>query len=142
MPDSTDPGPDTEPSLEARPDAEPVPARPVVVPGQYHFLKRWTFALILVAVWIPAAAIGVGLYYWWFHSLNKAWPVFTVLVFVVACSVAAMLATMIDAKPLIAAAGIALMAAPLAAVAAAAVLHGVYYCDRVTSPCLVGVIPY
>jgi hypothetical protein len=53
-----------------------------------------------------------------------------------------MLAAMIDSKPLVAAAAIALMAAPMAAVAAAAVLHGMYYCDQVTSPCLVGVLPY
>jgi hypothetical protein len=61
------------------------------------------------------------------RALDKTWPVFAVLVFVVVCSVAAMLAA---------------MAAPLAAVAPAAVLHGIYYCDRVTSPCLIGAIPY
>ncbi|HUL99980.1 MAG TPA: hypothetical protein VLU24_11335 [Mycobacterium sp.] len=157
MPEPSDTGPQTEPSLEARPDPTeepseplPIPARPApasggyphVVTGQYHSLKRWALALMPVAVWIPAAAIGVGLYYWWFHSFDKTRPVFVVLVFVVVCSVAAMLAAMTDSKPLVAAAAIALMAAPMAAVAAAAVLHGMYYCDRVTSPCLVGVLPY
>ncbi|MGE5697795.1 MAG: hypothetical protein ACM4D3_21915 [Candidatus Sericytochromatia bacterium] len=144
MSDPADTGPPTQPSPYARPEEEPVPApaKPIVVPGQYHFLKRSTFALMLAAVWIPAAAVGVGLYYWWLHSLDKTWPAFAVLVFVVVCSVAAMLAAMVDGKPLVAAAGIALMAAPLAAVAAAAVLHGVHYCDQVTSACLVGVLPY
>ena len=118
----------------------PVLAEPVAVPQQ-HDLKRWAFLLVLVAVWIPAAAIGLGLYYWWFHSVDKTWPVFVVLIFVVVCSVAALLAAMVDGKPLVAAVAIAMMAAPLAAVAAAAVLHGTYYCERV-GRCLVGVIPY
>ncbi len=97
--------------------------------------------LTLVAVWIPAAAIGVGLYYWWFNSLDKTWPVFVVLIFVVVCTLGALLAAMVEGKPLAAAVSIALMAAPLAAVAGASVLHGSYFCDRV-GHCLVGLIPY
>ena len=111
------------------------------MPEQQHLLKRWIFLLVLVAVWIPAAAIGLGLYHWWFHSVDKTWPVFVVLIFVVVCAVAALLAAMVDGKPLVAAVAIAMMSAPLAAVAAAAVLHGTYFCDH-ASRCLVGLIPY
>jgi hypothetical protein len=97
--------------------------------------------LTLVVVWIPSAAIGVGLYYWWFHSLHKTWPVFVVLIFVVVCTLCSVLAAMVDGKPLVAAVSIGLMTAPMAAVAAASVLHGTYFCERV-GHCLVGLIPY
>lgn len=110
-------------------------------PAQAHGLRRWTLVLTLVAVWIPAAAIGVGLYYWWFNTLDKTWPVFVVLIFVVVCTLGALLAAMVDGEPLAAAVSIALMAAPLAAAAGASVLHGSYFCDRV-GHCLVGLIPY
>jgi hypothetical protein len=119
--------------------AEPAP--PELQPEQAHALNRWRFLLLLVAVWIPAAAIGVGLYYWWFHSLYKTWPVYVVLIFVVVCTIAALLAAMIRHKPLVSAMAIAVMSAPYAATIAAAVLHGIYYCDRM-GHCLVGVIPY
>jgi cadmium resistance protein CadD (predicted permease) len=118
-----------------------VQAEPAAEPGQVHCLKRWTFVLTLVAVWIPAGAIGLGLYDWWFHSLDKTWPVFVVLIFTVACTLSALLAAMVEDKPLVAAVSIAMMAAPLAAVGAASVLHGTYFCDRV-GHCLVGLIPY
>jgi hypothetical protein len=95
----------------------------------------------LVALWIPSAAIGAGLYYWWFHSLDKTRPVFVVLIFVLVCTLCSVLAAMVDDKPLLAAVSIALMAAPMAAVAGASVLHGAYFCDRV-GHCLVGLIPY
>jgi len=108
---------------------------------QAHDLKRWTFVLVLVAVWIPAAAIGLGLYYWWFHSVDKTWSVFVVLIFVGVCTLSALLAAMVDGKPVVAAVAVAVMAAPVAAVAAAAVLHGSYFCDRV-GHCLVGLLPY
>jgi hypothetical protein len=122
-------------------ESQPLPAEADTAPGQVHCLKRWTFVLVLVAVWIPAAAIGLGLYYWWFHSVDKTWPVFVVLVFVVVSTVGALLAAMVNDKPLVAALAVALMAAPLAAVAGAAVLHGTYFCNHV-SRCLVGLIPY
>jgi hypothetical protein len=109
--------------------------------GQAHDLKRWTFVLVLVAVWTPSAAIGLGLYYWWFHSVDKTWPVLVVLIFVAVCTVSALLAAMFDGKPVVAAVAVAVMAAPVAAVGAAAVLHGTYYCDRV-GHCLVGLLPY
>ena len=88
-----------------------------------------------------AAAVGLGLYYWWFHSINKTPAVFIVLVYLVMCTVAALIAAMVQDKPLMSALAIALMSAPFASTAAAAVLYGVYFCDQ-ASRCLVGFIPY
>ena len=119
----------------------PAPAQSVAVPGTYPYLKRWTFVLVVAGVWIVAAAIGLGLYYWWFHSLDKTQPVFVVLIFLTVCSVGSVLIAMVNNKPVVSALGIALMSAPLAAMSGAAVLHGLYFCDRV-SRCLVGLIPY
>jgi hypothetical protein len=48
---------------------------------------------------------------------------------------------MVQDKPLVSALAIAVMSAPLASTAAAAVLYGVYFCER-ASRCLVGVLPY
>jgi hypothetical protein len=119
----------------------PASAQPIVVPSSYQYLKCWTFVLVVAGVWIAAAACGLGLYYWWFHSLDKTPPVFVVLVFVIVCTVGSLLTAMVNNKPLVSALAIALMSAPLAATGAAAVLHGLYFCDRV-SRCLVGLIPY
>src|SRR6185312_9432773 len=116
------------------------PAEPDT-PNEGHYVKRWTFVAVLVAVWIPAAAIGVGLYYWWFHTLDKSWPVFVVLIFVAVCILAGLLAAMVDDKPLLSAFALALIAAPLATVAGAAVLHGTYFCNY-ASRCFVGLVPY
>jgi hypothetical protein len=114
---------------------------PEVVAGTYHYLKRWTFVLVVAAVWIVGAAAGLGLYDWWFHSLDKTPPVFVVLLFVIVCTVGGLLVAMATDKPLVSALAIALMSAPLAALGAAAVLHGTYFCQHV-SRCLVGLIPY
>jgi hypothetical protein len=130
--------------LVADPDpSEPIPelAQSVAVPGTYQSLKRWTFVLVVAGVWIVAAASGLGLYYWWFHSLDKTPPVFVVLIFLMVCGVGSLLTAMVNKKPLVSALAIALMSAPLAATGGAAVLHGLYFCDRV-SRCLVGLIPY
>jgi hypothetical protein len=116
--------------LEREPTAEPmaVPARPVVLPGSYQFVKRWVFALIVAGVWAVAAAIGVGLFQWWFTDTDpvKQWPVFGVLVYVVATTVGGCLAAMVQNRPRIAALAIAVMSAPVASTAAAAVLYGAY----------------
>ena len=72
---------------------------------------------------------------------DKTPPVFLVLVFLIVCTVGSLLTAMVHNKPLVSALAIALMSAPLAATGAAAVLHGLYFCDRV-SRCLVGLIPY
>ena len=90
---------------------------------------------------IVGAAVGVGIYHWWFHSVDKTPAVFVLLVFVVVCTVCSLLIAMVEAKPLLSALAVAVMSAPLAATAGAAVLHGLYFCDRV-SRCLVGLIPY
>jgi hypothetical protein len=119
----------------------PVPAHSEVVPGTFQYLKRWSFVLVVAAVWTVGAAIGVGLYYWWFHSLDKTPTVFVVLIFLMVCSVGSVLIAMVNDKPMLSALAVALMSAPLAAMGGAAVLYGLYFCDRV-SRCLVGVIPY
>jgi hypothetical protein len=111
-----------------------VPAHPVVVPGNYQFLKRWKFALIVAGVWVLAAAAGLGFYYWWYTALVKTLPVFGILLFLVVCMVASLLVSMVTNRPQITALAIALMAAPLAATAAAAVLHGAYYFEWIARP--------
>jgi hypothetical protein len=119
----------------------PAPAQPEAVPGTCQYLKRWAFVLVVAGVWIVAAASGLGLYNWWFHSLDKTPPVFVVLIFLIVCTVGSVLTAMVNNKPLVSALAIGLMSAPLAATGAAAVLHGLYFCDRV-SRCFLGLIPY
>jgi hypothetical protein len=128
---------------EPEPDTGPlfVPAQPIVVEGSYQYLKRWTFVLVVTGVWIAAALIGLGLYYWWYQSVDKTPPVFVVLVYLVVCTVGSLLTAMVLNKPLISALAIAMMSAPLASTVAAAVLYGVYFCER-ASRCLVGLVPY
>ena len=124
--------------------SEPAPsasADQTVTPSDDQYLKRWTFVFVVAAVWVVAAAVGLGLFYWWFHSINKTPAVFIVLVYLVMCTVAALIAAMVGGKPLISALGIALLSAPFASTAAAAVLYGLYFCEH-ASRCLVGVIPY
>ena len=96
---------------------------------------------VVAAVWFVAAAIGLGLYYWWFNSINKTPAVFIVLVYLVMCIVAALIAAMVQDKPPMSALAIALMSAPFASTVAASVLYGVYFCEH-ASRCFVGVIPY
>jgi hypothetical protein len=126
------------------PPTGPLPppvAQPETVRGSYQCLKRWTFVLVVAGVWIFGAACGLGLYNWWFHSLNKTPSVFVVLIFLIGCTVGSVVAAMVSNKPLVSALAIGLMSAPLAATGAAAVLHGFYFCERV-SRCFVGLIPY
>jgi hypothetical protein len=124
-------------------DDEPMAVAPAPGAAQdpYDHLKRWTLVLVLVAVWIVAAIIGLALYLWWYHSIDKTPALFVVLVYLVVCTVAAMLTAMVQNKPLVSALAIALVSAPFASTAAASVLYGIYYCDR-ASRCLVGLIPY
>jgi hypothetical protein len=107
---------------------EPVPhaAQPVVVPGVPQYLSRWKFVLVVAGVWIVAAAVGLGLYFWWYHGVDKTMPVFVTLVYLVACTVGALLTAMVQHKPAVSALAIAFMSAPLASTAAAAVLYGGY----------------
>ncbi len=113
-----------------------VPAQPVAVPSSFQFVKRWKFALIVAGVWLLAAAAGLGCYYWWYTSLTKTVAVFGILLYVVACMVAAILVSMVPNRPQLSALAIALMAAPLASVAAAAVLHGAYYFEWIARPAI------
>lgn len=111
-----------------------VPAHPAVVPGSFQFLKRWKFALIVAGVWVLAGAAGLGFYYWWYTALTKTVPVFGILLYLVACMVASLLVSMVPNRPQITALAIALMAAPLASTAAAAVLHGAYFFEWIARP--------
>jgi hypothetical protein len=111
------------------------------VPGRYQYLKWWKFVLVILGVWFAAAEVGPSLFYWWFHTIDKTWPVFTVLVYVVACSVADVLLAMVQGRPLITALSLAVMSGPFASVAAAAPLYSDYYCER-TGHCLFGFLPY
>jgi hypothetical protein len=145
-PDPADPpvtaGPQVDPTADVPPSAPiPVPAPSVTVPGRYYYLKWWKLVLVIAAVWIVAAAIGLGLFYWWYHSIDKTPAVFVVLVYVVVCTVGGLMLAMVQDRPLLSALAIALMSAVFASVAAAAPLYGHYYCQRMPH-CLVGIIPY
>lgn len=130
-PISTGPTPTESTPTKPTPDSPqseplPLPPKPVVVPGQFYYLKRPAFVLVLLGVWVLAALIGLGLYYYWFHSLNKTPAVFSVLMFVIVCAVGAQLLAMVERRPLITALAIAVLSAPFAATAAAAALYGAY----------------
>ncbi|WP_421842392.1 hypothetical protein [Mycobacterium sp.] len=113
----------------------------VTVPSRYTYLKWWKLVLVLLSVWIGAALVGLGLFFWWFHTIDKTLPVFVVLAYVVACTVGGLLLAMVQGRPLLTALSFAVMSGPFAAVAAAAPLYGYYYCEHM-SRCLVGIIPY
>lgn len=129
---------DTEP---AGGQPRPVPAAPIVVPAQYHFLKWWQLVLALIAVWIPAAGVGLGLFTWWHSLVDKTPAVFVVFSYVAACTVAGLMLAMVRDRPLVTAFAIAVMSAVFASALATAPLYGYYYC-QVKSPCLAGIIPY
>jgi hypothetical protein len=119
-------------SDEATREPQHLPATSIVVPSQYQFLKRWKFVLVLLGVWIVAAAAGVGLFYWWFHTVDKTWPDFAVLLYVLICTVAAMLVSLVEHRPTVSATAIAVMSAPFASGLAAAALYGMYVFAWVT----------
>ena len=132
-----------------RADAPPsgqlhAPAPPIAVPGRYHYLRWWQLLLLIIAVWVPAGAIGAGLFYWWSHdhSKNKTAVVFVVFVYVVVCTVAGLMLAMVPDRPLVSALAIAVMSAVFASVIAAAPLYGAFYCDHIQRHCLMRVIPY
>jgi hypothetical protein len=119
-------------SDEVTHEPQHLPAPSIVVAGQYQYLKRWKFIAVLFGVWIVAAAAGAGLFYWWFHTLDKTWPDFAVLIYVLVCAVAAMLVSLVEHKPVVAAAAVAVMAAPFASGLAAAALYGMYVFGWIT----------
>ena len=110
------------------------PAQPVAVAGAYQFVKRWKFALIALGVWLLGAAAGAGFYYWWYTALDKTLPVFGILIYLAACMVASLLVSMVPNRPQVTALAVAIMSAPLASTAAAAVLHGAYYFEWIARP--------
>lgn len=124
--------------------AMPAPAPPIAVPGRYHFVRWWQFMLMLLAVWVPAAAIGAGLFYWWTHdpSPHKTAVVFVVLVYVVVCVVAGLMLAMVPDRPLVSVLAIAVMSAVFAAVVGAAPMYGAFYCEHSQRPCLMGIVPH
>lgn len=135
----------TEPeSEEPEPEvpAGPVgPVQSVTVPGRYLYVKWWKLALLLLGVWAAAAVVGLGLFSWWYNSVDKTPALFAVLVYVSLCVVGAVMLAMVHGRPLVSALSVAVLSGPFAAVAGAAPLYGYYYCERV-GHCLVGVIPY
>lgn len=122
----------------------PAPAQSVTVPSRYHYLKWWQLILVLGAVWIPAAAIGPGLFYWWTHDLSphKTPVVFVTLVYVVVCTVGGLMLATVPDRPLLSALAIAVISALFASVLAAAPFYGTFYCSHTTGRCLMGMIPY
>lgn len=132
-----EPDPVAYQAFDFDPEPEPVvvpPAQPLVLPGSYQFLKRWVFALVLAAVWVVAAAVGAGLYYWWIGDIDpdKTWPVYGVLVYLLCGTVAGLIVAMVARKPVTSALAIALMSAPLASTAGAAALYGGYVFGWIT----------
>jgi hypothetical protein len=133
-------------SEQAAPASGPLhaPAPPITVPGRYYYLKWWQFILMLLAVWVPAGAIGAGLFYWWTHdnSAHKTPVVFVVFVYVIVSTVAGLMLAMLPDRPLVSALGIAMLSALFASVIAAAPCYGAFYCDHTQKQCLMGVIPH
>jgi hypothetical protein len=122
-----------EPSPETQDfgtEAAGVPVQSVTVPGRYLYLRWWQLALVLLGVGIAVAVVGLGLFYWWYHSIDKTPAVFMALVYVAACAVGAVLLAMIEGRPLISALSLAMMSGPFASIVAAAPLYGYYYCTR------------
>ena len=111
-----------------------VPAQSVIVPGTFQFVKRWKFALIVAGVWVVSAAAGLGFYFWWYSALDKTMPVLGILLYLVVGMVASVLVSLVPNRPQMTALAVALMAAPLASTAAAAILHGAYYFEWIARP--------
>jgi hypothetical protein len=107
---------------EAEPPA--APAHPVAVPGQYQYLKIWKFLTVLCGTWLVSGAVGLGLYYWWFHSTDKTWIEVTVLLYVLVCGLGASLLSLAENKPMLSGTAIAVLTAPFASGVGAAALYG------------------
>jgi hypothetical protein len=135
------PASDAKEEEDAGAEAGGLPVQPVTVPGRYQYLRWWHLVLVLLGVWVVGAVVGLGLFYWWYHSVDKTPAVFTVLVYLVACAVGGVMLAMAEGRPLISALSLAVMSGPFASVAAAAPLYGYYYCAH-TGHCLIGVVPY
>jgi hypothetical protein len=132
----------TMPTAYADTDTPPSEALPVI--GQYHYLRWWKFVLLLLAVWVPAGAVGVGLFYWWSHdgSRHKTAVVFVVLAYVVVTTVAGLILAMVAERPVVAGLAIAMLSAVFASVVAAGPVYGKFYCEHSQRHCVAGVLPY
>ena len=137
-PETSQPAADEQ---DADAESAVAPVQSVTVPGRYLYLKWWKLVLVMFGVWFVAAEVGLGLFYWWYHTIDNTAALFMVLVYVVACAVGGVMLAMVQGRPLISALSLAVMSGPFASVVAAAPLYGYYYCARV-GHCLVGVIPY
>lgn len=126
------------------PPSESIRTSSIAVPDRYQFVRWWQFVLILLAVWIPAGAIGAGLFYWWSHdaSKHKTTVVFVVLAYVVVSTVAGLILAMVADRPLVSALAIAMISAVFASVVAAAPVYGKFYCQHSQRHCAAGVLPY
>jgi hypothetical protein len=122
--------------------AAPASAQSVVVPGQYHFLSWWKLLLALVAVWVPAAAIGLGLFTWWSSVADKTPAVFVALVYVAVTTVGSLMLAMVPNRPMVSALAIAMLTAVFASALAAAPLYAQHYCRSDQHSCIGGVIPH
>jgi hypothetical protein len=126
------------------PPSESIPTSSIGVPDRYQYIRWWQFVLMLLAVWIPAGAIGAGLFYWWSHdaSRHKTEVVFVVLAYVVVSTVAGLILAMVADRPLVSALAIAMISAVFASVVAAAPVYGKFYCQHSQRHCAAGVLPY
>ena len=126
------------------PPSESIPTSSIAVPDRYQYIRWWQFVSMLLAVWIPAGAIGAGLFYWWSHdaSRHKTEVVFVVLAYVVVSTVAGLILAMVADRPLVSALAIAMISAVFASVVAAAPVYGKFYCQHSQRHCAAGVLPY
>lgn len=129
----------TEPPLASAESGDS--ATPVQVPSRYQYAQRWKLLLVILAVWIAAAQVGLSLFYWWYHTPDKTAVLFVLLVYIVACAVGGSMLSMVPGRSLITALSLGVMSGPFASVVAAAPLYGYYSCER-ASHCLIGLIPY
>ena len=121
------------------PSSESIP-----VPDRYQYVRWWQFVLMLLAVWVPAGAIGAGLFYWWSHdaSRHKTEVIFVLLAYVVVSTVAGLILAMVADRPLVSALAIAMISAVFASVVAAAPVYGKFYCQHSQRHCAAGILPY
>lgn len=103
-----------------------VPAQPVAVPSQYQYLKVWKLITVLCGVWLVAGAVGLGLYYWWFRAPDKTWVEVSVLMYVMASVVGALLVSLPDQRPGLSATSLAVITAPFASGLAAGALYAAF----------------
>jgi hypothetical protein len=133
------------PTAYTEADALPSEAIPIAsASGPYLYLVWWKFVLMLLAVWVPAGAVGAGLFYWWSHdaSRHKTTVVFAVLAYVVVTTVVGLILSMVAERPLVSALAIAMLSAVFASVVGAAPVYGKFYCDHSQRHCVARVLPY